>query len=71
MSAVHFELPEALEAILQAVCAEQGVPARRHDEIRMLLRQPSSAWPPCCRGSCQPCVDEQTSIAREVLRRLG
>jgi hypothetical protein len=67
----YFELAAELEQLLQDVCNEQGVPERRHDELRMLLQQPSSEWPACCRGSCEPCVDEQTAIAREVLRRAS
>ena len=63
-------LPADVEALLQAVCAEQGVAARRHDELRMLLTTPPENWPVCCRGTCELCVDEQTSVARMVLARV-
>lgn len=69
MSAEDFELPPALEAELQQVCAELGVPQRRHDELRSLLSQPQSAWPRCCGAACTPCVEDQAAIAREVLAR--
>ena len=69
MSAEDFELPPSLEALLQEVCAEQGVPRRRHDELRLLLHQPQSSWPRCCGAACEPCVEDQAAIAREILAR--
>ena len=69
MSAQDFDLPPQLEALLQAVCAEEGVPARRHDDIRSLVESPSSTWPACCGANCQPCVEDSKSIAREILAR--
>jgi hypothetical protein len=71
MSAADFALPAELEALLQAVCREQGVPLRRHDELRALLLEPRAQWPACCGGSCQPCVLDQTSLASEILARYG
>ncbi len=70
MSAEDFDLPAELETLLQGVCAEQAVPRRRHDEIRALLESRPSAWPLCCRGSCEPCVEESKRLAAEVLARL-
>jgi hypothetical protein len=67
MSAGHFSLPPALEVLLDEACERRRIPDRRRDEIRALLLQPSHAWPSCCRGSCDPCVDEQTQVAREIL----
>jgi hypothetical protein len=69
MSAHDFDLPPALEALLQQVCAEEGVPARRLDEIRELVGTPPGTWPACCGSSCQPCVEDQKSVARLVLAR--
>jgi len=69
MSGAELALPPALEALLQAVCAEQGVPPRWHDALRGLLLGPREEWPVCCKGSCAPCIDEQTAVAREVLAR--
>jgi len=69
VSARDFALPPELEALLQEVCAEHGIPRRRHDELRQYLMRPTESWPACCRGSCSPCVDEQASVAREVLAR--
>jgi hypothetical protein len=63
-------LPGELEAVLQQVCAERSVPARRLDELRALLSEPEADWPACCRGDCNPCVLELTGIAREVLARF-
>ncbi len=69
MAAKDFSLPAALEALLQEVCAQHGVPERQHDELRsMLLRFPGS-WAACCKGKCDPCVDDQARIAHEVLAR--
>lgn len=69
MSASDFDLPPALEALVLAECAVQGLPARSHDEIRALVSSPESSWPVCCRGSCNPCIDEHTSVARAILAR--
>ena len=69
MSAEDFDLPPELEALLQEVCAEQNVPRRRQDELRLMLQQPESSWPRCCGGGCVPCVEDQTAIAREILAR--
>ena len=69
MSARDFELPEALESLLVAECDEWGLPPRAHDEVRMLVSTPEESWPKCCRGSCRPCVDEHTAVARAILAR--
>ena len=71
MSARDFDLPAELEALLQKVCSERGIPSRLHDELRLLLAQPPETWPTCCKASCAPCVDDQARIAREVLSRWG
>jgi len=71
MSAADFDLPAALETLLQQVCTERGVPVRHHDELRLLLRTPTERWPACCKASCYPCVDDRTRIAREILARFG
>jgi hypothetical protein len=69
VGARDFDLPEPLEALLVAECEARGVAERSRDELRMLLSSPPESWPTCCRGSCQPCVDEQTSVARAILAR--
>jgi hypothetical protein len=69
MGILDFDLPAELEALLQQVCRERGVPARYIDELRLLLQEPPERWPACCKGNCVPCVDDQTRIAREVLAR--
>lgn len=69
MGAAHFELPAELEALLQQVCSEEAVPARRQDELRLLLTGDPGDWPVCCGGSCSPCVEDVKAIAREVLAR--
>ena len=69
MGDARFDLPDELEALLQQVCKEEGVPARRLDELRLLVSSEPSSWPLCCGGSCTPCVDDQKAIAREVLAR--
>jgi hypothetical protein len=69
MGAAHFELSAELEALLQQVCSEEAVPARRQDELRLLLTSEPSTWPQCCGGSCTPCVEDSKAIAREVLMR--
>jgi hypothetical protein len=69
MGAQDFELPAQLEALLQEVCAEHGVPARRHDDIRALVESPSDTWPACCGASCSPCVEDSKSTARVILAR--
>lgn len=69
MSARDFDLPPALESLLLAECAVQGLPARSFDEIRLLVSSPESTWPTCCRGSCSTCVDEHTAVARAILKR--
>jgi hypothetical protein len=69
MSAADYKLPADLEALLQEVCREQNVPPRQHDELRSLITTPQSTWPACCGGSCQPCVEDPKSIAREILAR--
>lgn len=71
MAAEDFDLPVELEQLLQQVCRERAVPRRRHDELRALLRQPQTSWPECCKGQCDPCVDDQARIAREILARAG
>lgn len=71
MAAKDFDLPAELETLLQQVCTERAVPRRRHDELRNLLREPQTNWPACCKGQCDPCVDDQVRIACEVLRRTG
>lgn len=67
MGARDFDLPEPLEALLLAECEARGVAVRAHDEIRMLVGSPEESWPACCRGSCQPCVDEHKQVARAIL----
>ena len=37
MSTKDFDFPAALEALVQQVCKEQGLPRRRLDEIRQLV----------------------------------
>jgi len=69
MSADDYDVPADLEALLQEVCREQGVPPRQHDELRSLVTTPQSSWPACCGGSCSPCVEDPKSIAREILAR--
>jgi hypothetical protein len=61
--------PAELEALLRAVCSELAVPPRRYDEIRMLVTSDPGSWPVCCKGSCSPCIDESTSVARLILAR--
>jgi hypothetical protein len=69
MAAHHFDLPAELEALLQEVCAEERIPARRHDELRELVSTSPSSWPTCCGASCQPCVEDSKALAREILAR--
>jgi hypothetical protein len=69
VAAEDYALPGELEQLLRALCAERGLPERQHDAIRQLLSSAPSEWPVCCRGSCSPCVDEQKSVAREILLR--
>jgi hypothetical protein len=69
MAAHHFDLPAELEALLQQVCAEENVPARRQDELRELVSTSPSSWPVCCGASCQPCVEDSKALAREILAR--
>jgi hypothetical protein len=69
MSAADFDLPPDLEALLQQVCHEHGIPARQHDGLRSLLQSPPESWPICCRAECTPCVDEEARVAREILAR--
>jgi hypothetical protein len=69
MSADDFDLPPRLERCLQQVCSERSVPKRRHDELRALLLQAEESWPACCRGKCEPCIDDQADIAREIRER--
>lgn len=69
VSTKDFSFPGALEALVQQVCREQGLPRRRLDEIRQLVETDPENWPVCCRGSCEPCVDESIVVARIVLER--
>lgn len=69
MSASDFDLPPALEALLQQVCSEQGLASRRHDEIRQLVQSTVESWAVCCGGSCEPCVEASKATARLVLAR--
>jgi hypothetical protein len=69
MSTRDFDLPGALEAIVREVCEAQGLPRRRLDEIRQLVEADPENWPVCCRGSCEPCVEESIVAARIVLER--
>lgn len=71
MSASDFDLPPALETLLLEVCRAYGVVRREEDAIRMLVASPPGEWPKCCGAACRPCVDEQVSVAREVLARWG
>jgi hypothetical protein len=69
MSTRDFDFPATLEALVQQVCKEQGLSRRRLDEIRQLVESDPENWPVCCRGSCEPCVDESIAAARIVLER--
>jgi hypothetical protein len=69
VSTKDFDFPSTLEALIQQVCKERGMPRRRLDEIRQLVESDPDNWPVCCRGSCDPCVDECTAAARVVLER--
>jgi hypothetical protein len=69
VSSSDFALPPELEALVQQVCAEENLPARRHDEIRELVSTPPSTWPACCGANCQPCVEDSKSVARAILAR--
>jgi hypothetical protein len=69
VSADDFRLPAALETMLEQVCAAQGVAPREHDAIRALVAVPPATWPACCGAACRPCVEEQKSLAREILAR--
>jgi hypothetical protein len=71
LSTKDFGLPAALEALVQQVCKEQGLPRRRLDEIRQLVESEPSNWPACCKGSCEPCVDECKTAALIVLDRFA
>jgi hypothetical protein len=69
MSTKDFDFPATLEAIVRQVCKEQGLSRRRLDEVRLLVETATENWPVCCRGSCEPCVDECKAAALVVLDR--
>ena len=69
MGASDFGLSADLEALLLEVCRREGVETRREDEIRALVASPPERWPACCGAACRPCVEDQKSIAREILAR--
>lgn len=69
MSASDFALPAELEALVIEACRREGVRSGREDEIRALVSSPVERWPACCGAACRPCVEDQKSLAREILAR--
>lgn len=69
MSASDFGLSAELDALIVEVCRREGVRSGREDEIRALVSSPPERWPTCCGAACRPCVEDQKSVAREILSR--
>ena len=69
MGASDFDLPPGLEALVREVCRAQGVASREQDAIRTLVSSPPDTWVACCGAACRPCVEDQKSVAREILER--
>ena len=57
-------------AVLAQASREQGLQDYYSDCVRPLLSMPTTQWPTCCGGGCQPCSQILISVARRVCELL-
>ena len=62
---------EALDRALDESADEAGLPDYYRSCVRPLLRMPTSQWPRCCGGGCEPCSEMLRRVASLTLARLG
>lgn len=62
---------EALDRALDESADEAGLPDYYRSCVRPLLRMPTSQWPRCCGGGCEPCSETLRWVASLTLARLG
>ncbi|MBP6833128.1 MAG: hypothetical protein KA978_20235 [Deltaproteobacteria bacterium] len=62
---------EALDQALDESADEAGLPDYYRSCVRPLLRMPTSQWPRCCGGGCEPCSETLRRVASLTLARLG
>jgi hypothetical protein len=59
-----------LEQALAQASDEAGLQDYYRDMVRPLLRMPSTQWPSCCGGGCEPCAQTLVAVATRVKQLL-
>ena len=62
--------PEFTAALNQAG-DELGLQVYYRDCVRPLFSMPTSQWPTCCGGGCEPCAQLLVAVAMRVRELLG
>jgi hypothetical protein len=60
-----------VERALTLASEEVGLADYYRDCVRPILGTPSSEWPVCCGGQCEPCAETLCSVVRRVHSMLG
>ena len=60
-----------VEHALATASDEVGLADYYRDCVRPLLGTPSTSWPRCCGGRCEPCAETLCAVARQVHSVLG
>ena len=67
---VNLDSPEFALA-LQLASEELGLADYYRPCVRPLFTMPSTQWPLCCAGSCEPCAQLLVAVAERVCNLLG
>jgi hypothetical protein len=67
---VNLDSPEFALA-LQRAGEELGLADYYRPCVRPLFTMPSTQWPLCCAGSCEPCAQLLVAVAERVCNLLG
>ena len=62
--------PQFLMALTQA-SRELGLQEYYRDCVRPLFSMPTTQWPTCCGGGCEPCMQTLVAVALRVYRLLN
>lgn len=62
--------PEFNAALIQA-SEELGLQDYYRSSVRPLFSMPTSQWPGCCGGGCEPCAQTLIAVAQRVYELSG
>ena len=70
LAAVDTSSPQFAAALARA-SDEHALQSYYRDCVRPLLSMPSSQWPRCCGGGCEPCSQVLIAVAERVRELLA